>query len=324
MLVLLAIATLVNYLGVETTTRMNIALLSIQIVILFIFLGAGVFAVAHHVGGAHFSLAPFYNPQEFTPKLVFSALSLAVLSFLGFDAISTLSEETKGGPSTVGRATVLSLCLVAALFVAQTWLASLFVPGRTHFPAGDATNAAFYDIAALIGGYTLKFLVAVPYILLSGLACALTAQAATARLLFSMARDGKLPRALAHVHPVRKVPERAVFLVAAVTLVLGMFLVGQLELLASMVSFGALISFLLLHLSVCVHFVGRGKGRNWLRHLVLPAIGFVIIAYVLWNAEVSAKIAGGLWIAVGLVVLFWLRRNAFSQPGSAGSFWQKL
>lgn len=176
----------------------------------------------------------------------------------------------------------------------------------------------------MIGGYTLKFLVAVPYILLSGLACALTAQAATARLLFSMARDGKLPRALAHVHPVRKVPERAVFLVAAVTLVLGMFLVGQLELLASMVSFGALISFLLLHLSVCVHFVGRGKSRNWLRHLVLPAIGFVIIAYVLWNAKVSAKIAGGLWIAVGMVVLFWIRRNALPQPGSAASFWQRL
>ena len=308
-LVLLAIATLVNYLGIETTARMNRALLAVQVAILAVFMGAGVFALARHVGGAHFSFAPLYNPKLLTPGLVFSALSLAVLSFLGFDAISTLSEETRSGPASIGRATIGTLCLAAVLFVAQTWLAALFVPGRTHFPPGEATNAAFYDIAAMIGGYSLKFLIAVPYILLSSLANALAAQAATARLLFSMARDGKLPRALAHVHPARKVPERAVFLVAAVTLVLGIGLVGELELLASMVSFGALLSFLLLHASVVAHFMVQRKSRNWLRHLLAPALGFGIVAYVLWNAEIPAKIAGGAWMAAGLAVLFVLWRK---------------
>jgi amino acid transporter len=301
--VLVAIATLVNYLGIETTTRMNIGLLVIQLIILAIFMIEAGTALYHHVGGAHLSLLPLYNPALVTPKLVFSALSLAVLSFLGFDAISTLSEEALGGPSAVGRATISTICLVAGLFMAQTWLAALFVPGRTHFPVGEATNGAFYDIAMLIGGYFLKFLIAVPYILLSSMACALTAQAATARLLFSMARDGKLPRALAHVHPVRKVPERAVLLVAAVTLGLATWLVGELELLTAMVSFGALLSFLLLHASVISHFIIGRRSRNWLRYLAAPAIGFAIIAYVLWNAEMPAKIAGGLWMSAGLVAL---------------------
>ena len=163
---------------------------------------------------------------------------------------------------------------------------------RPSFAPGDQTDAAFYNIAAMIGGMPLKFTVAVPGILFGAVAGALVAQASTARLLFSMARDGKLPRFLAHVHPERKVPENAIFLVAAITLVLGLALVDKLELLTSMVSFGALLGFLLLHVSVVMHFVVREKSRDWLRHLLSPLVGFAIVAYVLWNAEANAKIAG--------------------------------
>jgi amino acid transporter len=264
-------------------------------------------AVAHHVGGAHVSLEPFYKPGQVTPSLVFGALSLAVLSFLGFDAISTLSEESRDGAAAVGRATMLSLLLSAVLFVAQTWLASLFLLGRTSLPPGDATNTAFYDIAALLGGYWFKFLLTVPCIFLSSVACALTAQAASARLLFGMARDGELPRMLAYVDPKRKVPVRAVFLIAAITLVLSLWMIDQLELLSSMVSFGALVGFLLLHVSVIAHFVWHERSRDWLRHLAAPGIGFVIIGYVLWNAETNAKIAGGLWLLSGLTLFAALR-----------------
>jgi len=182
---------------------------------------------------------------------------------------------------------------------------SLFVLDKTSFPAGEHTNAAFYDIATAIGGYWLKFLLAVPGVLFAGLAGALTAQAATARLLYSMARDGKLPRPLAHVEPNRKVPDRAIFLIAAVTLFLGVVLVDRLELLTAMVSFGALIGFFLLHLSVMAYFMRRGS-RNWWRHLVVPAIGLLIIGYVLWNAQPDAKIAGLSWMIAGLVLFAWL------------------
>jgi len=304
---LLTIATLVNYFGIETTARMNIVMLALQLVILAAFMVVGVYALVHHVAGAHLSLAPFYNPARLTPHLIFGALSLAVLSFLGFDAISTLAEETRGGPGAVSRATMASLCLSAALFVAQTYLASLFVLGHTSFAPGDRTNAAFYDIAQMIGGYPLKFALAVLGVVFAGVAGALTAQAATARLLYGMARDGKLPRALAHVHAARKVPDRAILLIAAVTLVLGIWLVDRLELLTAMVSFGALIGFFMLHVSVMAHFLWREKSRNWGRHLIAPALGLVVIGYVLVNAHTDAKIAGTLWIAAGLVWFFVLR-----------------
>ena len=301
--VLLAFATAINYYGIETTARVNRALLVVGLVILAVFIGVALAAVGHHAGAAHFSLLPIYNPAELSPRVIFGALSLAVLSFLGFDAISTLSEEARGGSSAVAKATMLSLLLATILFMAQTWLASLFVLGRTQFPPGGATDTAFYDIAEMIGGYSLKFLLTVPGVVVTGVAGALTAQAATARLIYGMARDRKLPHALAHVHPRRQVPERAIFLVAGVTLLLGVLLVDQLELLTSMVCFGALLGFLLLHCAVVAHFVYRQQSRNWWRHLLVPIVGAAIISYVLWNAQANAKIAGAAWLAAGLCVL---------------------
>jgi len=315
---MVVLATLLNYLGIETTARASFVLLAFQVILLIVFGAAGLNALAHNAAGAHLSFAPFFKPSEITPGLIFGALSLAVLSFLGFDAISTLAEESKGGAAAIGRATMLSLCLSAVLFVAQTWIASLFVLDRTSFPAGDATDAAFYNIADRVGGPTLKFFLAVPGIFLSGLAGAITAQAATARLLFGMARDGELPRVLAHVDPKRKVPTRTILLVGAVTLVTGLALVDRLELLGSMVSFGALLGFLLLQVSVIAHFMWRLKSRMWLRHFVAPAIGFAIIAYVLWNAEQSAKIAGVAWMLAGLILFAILKRLARTPALPAG------
>ncbi len=149
---------------------MNVVLLVVGLVVLGVFGAMAGVALTHHVDGAHVSLLPLYNPHELTPGLIFGALSLAVLSFLGFDAISTLSEESRGGSRAIAMATMLSLCICAALFVAQTWLASLFVLGRTSFPPGDTTNAAFYTIAQDVGGYWLKFLLAVPASVFAGTA----------------------------------------------------------------------------------------------------------------------------------------------------------
>jgi amino acid transporter len=310
---LLGFSTIINYFGIETTARTNFVLLIVQLVILAVFMVIGTMAAVRGVGGAHLALSPLFNPALVTPGLIFGALALAVLSFLGFDAISTLSEEATGGAKAIGLATILSLCVSAVLFMAQTYLASLFVLGRTSFPAGAPTNEAFYAIAATIGGYWLKFLVAVPGMVIGVVAGALSAQAATARLLYSIARDGKLPRFLAHVQPVRKVPERAVFTVAIFTLALGIFTVGKVELLSSVVSFGALIGFLLLHASVIAHFRREGS-RRWARHYAVPLIGLGIISYVLWNAEANAKMVGCAWLAAG--ILYYLVMRLRGRPAA--------
>jgi amino acid transporter len=110
------------------------------------------------------------------------------------------------------------------------------------------------------------------------------------------------------VDPRRKVPVRAVLLVSAITLVTGLVMVDRLELLSSMVSFGALLGFLVLQVSVGAHFMWRKRSRRWLPHLVVPAIGFAIIGYVLLNAETNAKLAGAAWMAAGVAMFLTLKR----------------
>ncbi|TCO54259.1 APC family permease [Actinocrispum wychmicini] len=295
--------TVVNLAGIKITALANRAFLIGEMVILALFVVIAVIAVAQGKGGAHWSLTPFFNSGQFSLSLMFGALSIAVLSFLGFDAISTMSEEVAGESKLVGRATVLSLCMVATLFVIQTYLAALLVPGQTEFATEDAANNAFYDISGRAAGHWMLVVTAVTAALAAAVANSLVAQAATSRLLYSMARDGALPRFLSHISPRRKVPDRAVLLVAVLSLFLGLVFVGQIAFLSTLVNFGALVAFLLLHLSVAVYYLIKRRERTYGMHLVVPAVGFVIIAYVLYNADTPAKVGGLIWLAIGVILL---------------------
>jgi amino acid transporter len=230
--------------------------------------------------------------------VIISALSVATLNFLGFDGISTLVEEARDGAHSVGRALLWSVCLAAVLFIAATWLASLFVLDRTSFAPGPPTDGAFYTIAEIIGGTWFKA-AASSKVLVAGVAVAAASQTATARLMYGMARDGRLPRLLAQVHPGRQVPQRAILFIAAINLVTALIFAHSFEMLTTLVCFGALVGFLMLHASVVVHFGWRQRSRRWLAHIVPPVIGGAIVLYVLWNMERNAQLVGVAWLAIG-------------------------
>ncbi|SDM77838.1 amino acid/polyamine/organocation transporter, APC superfamily [Geodermatophilus siccatus] len=298
--------TVVNYFGIEFTARVNKVMLVAELVVLAIFLVIGVVALASGEGRG-FDFSPVYNSDTFSLELVFGAVSIAVLSFLGFDGISTLAEENRDSARSIGKAMIAALALAGTLFIVQTWIAALLVPDPdTLIAEGDAAGTAFYDAAAVAGGAWLSTLTAVATAVAWGFANSLVAQAATSRLLFAMARDRQLPGFLRKVHPTRRVPVNATFLVAAVSLVLGLYMESRedgITLLSTLVNFGALSAFLLLHVSVVVHFVVRQKSRNWWLHLAVPVIGFAILAYVVYNAQVAAQELGFVWLVVGLVLM---------------------
>jgi amino acid transporter len=298
----LTVNTILNLAGIDNVARANRALLALQGVLLALFLIFGIRGVARGTGGAHLALQPFFDPKQFSVGLIFGAVSLGVLSFLGFDGISTLAEEAKGGRKSVGKATAIALALAAVLFIVQNYVAGLFVLGRTTFPPGQPTYAAFYAIAGTAGGEWLRFATSVLGVVFAGAAGALAAQAATARLLFAMARDRRLPHFLAHVSARRRVPNRALLLVAALTLAIGIAFLSRIELLVSIVSFGALTGFVMLHLSVVVHFVLRQRSRAFVRHLIVPVLGSAVLLYVMVNMDWNAKVVGLSWLAVGLVL----------------------
>ncbi len=298
--------TAVNYFGIEMTARVNKIMLVAELVVLAIFLVIGVVALASGKGNG-FSFDAFYNPDTFSVGLVFSAVSVAVLSFLGFDGISTLAEENSDGARAVGRATLAALAVAGLLFIVQTWVASMLVPNAGQLLSeGDPAGTAFYDAAAVAGGAWLSVLTAVATAIAWGFANALVAQAATSRLLFSMARDRQLPSFLARVHPHHRVPENATFLVALISIVFGIYFASRDDgatLLTTLVNFGALTAFLLLHASVIAHYFVRERSGDLWRHLVAPGLGFLIIAFVIVQANVAAQRIGLLWLVLGAVVL---------------------
>ncbi|WP_166503342.1 APC family permease [Modestobacter italicus] len=315
--------TVVNYLGIEFTARVNRIMLIGELIVLAVFLLIGVIALARGEGNGLGALTPIYNSDTFSLSLVFGAVSIAVLSFLGFDGISTLAEENRDSARSIGKSMIAALALAGTLFIVQTWIAALLVPNPdTLISEGDAGGTAFYDAAEAASGHWLYVVTAVATAIAWGFANSLVAQAATSRLLFAMARDRQLPSFLAKVHPTRRVPVNATLLVAAVSLVLGIYMSQRddgITLLSTLVNFGALSAFLVLHVAVVVHFVVRQKSRDWWRHLAVPVIGFAILFYVVINAKVAAQMLGFVWLGIGVVVLVFLlatgRRPVLAEEG---------
>lgn len=297
-LVFVIINTFINIRGISVTNRANWALLIVELITFVVFCVAAALFVAKGVGGSHFSIAPIYNPHGFSLAMVGSATSIAVLSFLGFDGISTLAEETQGGRKTVGTATVLSLIVVAFLFMILTYLAAVAYPDFKHFPDVDA---AFYFVAQHVGGTWLSLLCLIATVISWGIADALVAQTAVSRLLYSMGRDRMLPKLLSRVHPRFHTPIVSTILVAVLSIIVTSLL--TIDNLSRLVNFGALTTFMGLNITVVIyHFFKKRSGRIWI-HLIMPIVGFLVLLYVWLNFDRLTFYLGGIWFVVGLIVL---------------------
>ena len=308
LVVFIAFNAAANLIGIQFTARVNRYLLVMELLVLALFVVLGLLALHAGQGAGSLTLKPIYDPHVFSFATVAGATSIAVLSFLGFDGVSTLAEESRSGKNAVGRATVLSLVLVGALFMLQTWIATDLSAGM-HFSSAET---AFYEITERAGGAWLRLITIIAVVIATAIANAMAAQAAVSRILFAMARDGKLPAILAKVHPRFKTPYVSTMAVAGISLAAGLLFAERIDDLARVVNFGALTGFVLLHLSVINHYFIRARSGNWLRHLVFPSIGMLIIVYVLYEMDRAAKVLGLGWIVIGafyyLVLTLWIKK----------------
>jgi amino acid transporter len=304
--VFVVVNTILNLLGIKATRQIMRVFLLGELIVLAIYLVIGINALVKGKGRG-FSWEPLFNANTFSLSVAAGAVAVAALSFLGFDAISMLAEETKGGARQVGRAMNAVLGLTGLLFIVQTFVAALLVNDPASLIAeGDPAGTAFYDTARTAGGPWLATLTAVATALAWGIANNMVAQLATSRLLYAMGRDRQLPSLLARVSRGRSVPVNAVLLTAAISLALGLYMASRddgISLLVSLVNFGAMTSFTVLHVAVVWRWITGGRHGSAWRHLVVPVIGAAILVTVIINANVAAQKAGFLWITAGLLVL---------------------
>jgi amino acid transporter len=299
-LVFVIFNTLVNTLGIKFQARNNFVLLFVELVALAIFLVLAVRYVFVEGGGtAGWSLAPFYDPAHLNWSFVATATSIAALSFLGFDAISTLAEETRNPRRNIGNATVIALLLMGSIFMFETYIAALAHPDYRTLDA----PVAFFEIGREVGGQALYVLLIIVNVIAAGIANSLAAQSAISRILYSMGRDHILPasRFLAYVHPRFKTPVNAILLVAVLSIALALVLSE--EALIALVNFGALSAFMLLNVTVFVHFFVRQRRYSGVfRFLLFPLVGLLIVGYVWSGFDRATFLFGGCWLLLGLIL----------------------
>lgn len=302
------LTTLLNLWGVRAAARVGFAVLAMEIVVLLVFLVSAAVVLVRD-GAQRGWLSPLTGDAGFSTAAVLGAVSVAVLSYLGFDAIASFAEEVTGGSAKVARAVLFCLVLAGVLFVAQAYLAALLEPVSSAELAADpvAQGSAFYDTVDSAVGTWLHDLVAVSKAIGAAFA-ALAGQAAAGRLLFAMARERRLPALLSKVDPGSGVPRIAILIAAVVTMVAAVWAARRddgLDHLVSVVDVGALTAFVLLHASVVGWFVVRRMEGppSWWRHVLMPVVGAGVLIAVIVEATTSAQVVGACWLAVGLVVL---------------------
>ncbi len=286
--------TALNIQGVKTSARVNTGLAAgMGAVIVLFFLAAAHYIFGHPHNDPGFFTRPFYDPDLWNTKAVLGGTSIAVLTYIGFDGISTLSEEAENPRRNILLATVLTCLVIGILSAVQVYAAQLIWPAREPFPNVDTafTFVAGRAWAPLFGilGFTL---------LVANFGSGMGAQLGAARLLYGMGRSKALPQSFfGVVDAKRHVPRNNVIFVGAIALV-GAFLISY-GLGAEMLNFGALIAFMGVNLAAFMRYFVREEEKK-ITNFVPPLAGFFICLLLWLNLSRPAKIVGAIWMGVGI------------------------
>jgi putrescine importer len=314
----IAVVTVFNLIEVKWLSRVAAILLVVCLVVIAWFVVAAIGTLNGGAGaGTIVSTSPFFG-AGLTSDTLLAGTAIACFSYLGFDAISTLAEETKDPGRSVSRAMVAALLIVTALFVIQAYFAQLIHPDWAGLPQD---GSAFSIIFSEAGGNVLSTVLSYA-VIAAALANAIDATGGASRLLYGMGRDGVIPkRVFGYLHPRTAAP---VLNVAIISLLAIFACTRDLNTVLAMINFGALFAFTLVNVAVISHFVIRGGRRapkDLLRYLVAPGIGAVVILW-LWTQLASigwlfnrvwpgdlALLIPFLWLALGIAYVVWVSRG---------------
>jgi amino acid transporter len=308
-LAFIGVTSAINIVGLKLANGINALLMLVQFLVLIAFVALCI----HYIGGDAskplWTIAPFFNGQMHMP-LIMSGAAIACYSFLGFDAVSTLTEETRDPRRTIPRAIMLITLIGGLIFVAVSYFVQVAHPS---FEFSNVDSAA-YEIARNIGGdlFVSIFLIG---LIVGQFASGLSAQASGSRLLFAMGRDGVLPKSFfGSLHARFGTPVNSILLCAVVAL---LALKLDVTTSTSFINFGAFLAFSLVNLSVIFHYWLGAKQRGvreLILFLVFPFIGLLADLWLMVSLDHLAIYLGLVWLAIGLVYLSMLTRGFSRQP----------
>jgi putrescine importer len=321
-----AVFTALNIQGIKTSARVNTFLaagMGAVVAIFFMFAARYIFSTPHD-GNAFFT-RPFYDPQMWNLKAVLGATSVAVLSYIGFDGISTLSEEAENPRRNILLATVLTCFVIGILSALEVYAAQLIWPASQPFPNSDTAftyvaGRAWPPLFAIVG-FTL---------LVANFGSGMGAQIGAARLLYGMGRSKALPQSFfGVVDAKRHVPRNNVIFVGAIALI-GAFIINY-GLGAEMLNFGALIAFMGVNLAAFFRYNVREGGGSPYPPLLITALVIVLVvlpyqSYVLWAIAGLGLLTLAVWTPplAGFTICFFLWKNLSWKAWIVGSIWMGI
>lgn len=293
----------INWYGIAMTARAN-----------FIFLFVQLFSVAGYIAWALYALPAATLKVAAVSALwsssvsshgLFAATFICVLSFLGFDAITTLTEEVKPEQRhLVGRSVVAVLLIIGGITVINVWVMSLVAHG---YQFGDPAAGA-YEMTGARVSVVASISMAWIFAMVTGIAITPPMVAAVSRVLYAMASGGQLPGALAVLHPTHGVPHRALLLSFFISIAVALVLVERPDELTSIVNFGAMSAYIAVNVSLIAWLGVKKRSGRWMAHILMPSAGIVIILAVMTQMGRPALIMGMSWLACGVMYCALLRR----------------
>ncbi|MDI9219861.1 APC family permease [Pantoea sp. EA-12] len=308
---LVAFMTISNLRGIKTVANFNSVIVVLQVVVMVVITGMVIYGVANGVGaGTLTSSKPFWSENAHVVPMITGATILC-FSFLGFDGISSLSEETKDAERTIPRAIFLTALIGGVIFIGVSYFLQLYFPDISRFQNPDSSQP---EIMLFVAGKALQIGILI-FSVVTVLASGMAAHAGVSRLMYVMGRDGVFPqRFFGFVHPKYRTPSLNVLLVGAVALLAINF---DLVTATALINFGALVAFTFVNLSVIAQFWIREKRnktlKDHLHYLVLPMMGALTVGALWINLEETSMVLGLVWAAVGIIYLAFVTRT-FRNP----------
>lgn len=293
-----------NYVGVGIAAFMNNINVAAPIIALIVTL---IFSIKYIMSGGGseslFYTEALYRADTFNVGTLMTGAAIMAIVFVGFDSVTTYSEETIEPEKNMPRA-VLIICIGAAIeFFIVAYIMNCAWP--TAITEITNPDTAITEFNAQIGIVWMNGIFVVINTLAS-IGCCIAGQGATARVLLGMGRDGFLPKKFfGYVHPKFKTPSRNVLLTAVVGLTAIIFQ-NSLTNAMSLVSFGAIMGFILTNISVIFRFWVRDRersGNSVIKYLILPIIAAAVCIYLWFSLTAAAKIVGFSWLALGIIFL---------------------
>jgi putrescine importer len=297
--------TSLNLRGVETSAKVN-RWLAIGMSVVVGYMLTCMFRYLAGLGplGPAYFTRPLYDPTTFSFPAVLTGTSIAALTYIGFDSISTLSEEVVNPQRNILRATVC-VCVATGLFAGlEVYVGQLVWPDFRQYPD---TDTAYSFIAGRAGGPVLFHIVNAT-LLVANVGAGMGAQLGVARLLYGMGRDNSLPPSFfGHLSPKTKIPNYNVLFSGAIALVGGLSISYQLG--AELLNFGAFLAFTGVNLAAFRHYFVRGRDRSW-SYLVLPLVGAGVCLYIWSSLRWQACLVGFTWLCLGAIYNLIRRRRS--------------